>query len=62
MKTYADGQKVWYASRDGERLRAIIVGKGEKNGEPVFDVEIEHSENPFDRNRWGYADQITPRH
>ena len=55
------GSKVWYTDRSGTRHEAVVDGTGQENGESVYDVTLVHKTDRFERNRWGYADQVEPR-
>ncbi len=51
------GQKVKYYDRNVRGwVYAEVVGRGEKNGEVVYDVELANGDE-----RWGYADQLKAR-
>lgn len=55
------GQKVWYRDRIRGRLPAIIEGIGDKDDRLVYDVTIEGEKDQFERDKWGYEDQLSPR-
>jgi len=57
------GDKVWYIESfgRGRRRPAILVGFGDNDGVPVVDVKVENAADVWDRDRWGYLEQIEPR-
>jgi hypothetical protein len=51
------GDRVLYAGAwgTGDPRPGTITGRGEKNGKPVFDVQLDNG-----ANHWGHADQFLP--
>jgi hypothetical protein len=47
--TFKNGAKVWFLD-GGKRRPGVIVGAGEKNGEVVYDVQLDDGSLV-----WGYA-------
>ena len=47
------GDRVRYYDRSGKVYTGEIIDKDEKNGLPVFDVDLDNGEE-----KWGYADQF----
>lgn len=62
MKTFKIGDKVYYRTNFGRgpEKSGVIVGTDEKNGQLVYDVDLERVPE-IERRRWGYADQFRKR-